>query len=177
MPPFYFYHKENRVTLIFQFIRNWPMQYICFHEVCHVGGSLAQLHNARGRLVEQPCMWNQSHYVMWLICFINIGRIFQFPSVNRISPYFRLNHSEREYHKGKTRSLDYLSHRLQHGKHLDKVFAVFSIFLGLKIVQFISLYLGKFWMRSLFMRSLFRLGDLSGLFPQIKTVLWHLSPY
>ena len=41
----------------------------------------------RAGLVDRPCIQKQAHYVMWLICFINIRRMFQFPPVNRISDF------------------------------------------------------------------------------------------
>lgn len=63
--------------------------------VGHVGGLLAPL-NTRARLVDSPCIVKQAHYIMWLICFINTRRMFQFPPVNRISD-LKLRHCERNF--------------------------------------------------------------------------------
>lgn len=64
------------------------MQPICprsFHVVTWVGGSRQNV--MRKRLVLSLCIVKQSYYIMWLICFINIRRMFQFPQLIA-SPFF-----------------------------------------------------------------------------------------
>ena len=62
---------------------------------CHCPGDMAvRMRKALARpwvglrvchLLYLIVIQKQAHYMMWLICFINIHRMFQFPSVNRIS--------------------------------------------------------------------------------------------
>lgn len=102
--------KKNRKRL-WSFQTEWPMQHICRLEAGHVGGLLAPL-NVRARLVERPWIVKQSHYIMWLICFINIRRMFQFPPVNRISADLKLYHWDRNITKEKYEvSTWFFSHR------------------------------------------------------------------
>lgn len=64
------------------------MQPICprsLHMVTWVGCSPQNV--MRKRLVLSLCIVKQTHYIMWLICFINIRRMFQFPQLIA-SPFF-----------------------------------------------------------------------------------------
>ena len=61
--------------------------------VGHVGGLLAP--QKRLREIGREIMHSKTgHYTVWLICFINIRRMFQFPPVNRIS-VLKLSHCDR----------------------------------------------------------------------------------
>lgn len=58
------------------------MQHICLWSSGHVGELLGPL--TCHMVADSSCIVKLDHNIMWLICFINIPRMFQFPPVNRI---------------------------------------------------------------------------------------------
>lgn len=149
--------------------------------ICRLGagsrGRLLAPFNARARLVKRLCIEKQFHlYIMWLICFINIRRMFQFPPVNRISADLKLNHCEQNLTKdSKTRRFD-LIFSAQTWFTVSVFLYFSSLFRSCNVAFSIAFPLPrKLCKKSLFIGSVLRSSDLSGLFPQIKIILTPLT--
>ena len=145
------------------------MQPICprsFHVVTWVGGSRQNV--MRKRLVLSLCIVKQSYYIMWLICFINIRRMFQFPQLIA-SPFFKywvivgkISEQRRKLILSISRS--FLTSP-ENGEWISQLFSRlierFLLFWNVPCQK--NLHQG-----SLFWIFRFSLNDLSAFFPQIK---------
>ena len=61
------------------------MEHICPRRPSWLRGCVAHATKRAREIGWQAMHTKTGHYMMWLICFINKRRMFQFPLVNRIS--------------------------------------------------------------------------------------------
>ena len=179
MTPFYFFHKGNK-KLIFSNSSD-RCNTSAASETGHVGGLLAPL-NVRARLVESSCIVKQSHYIMRLICFINIRRMFQFPPVNRISADLKLRHWDRNITKKNTKfrlysvATDFIEANLYTVSSL--IFFLSFISLGKRCFLHSVFFAKTSTARSSCLWDPFCFQvTFRVFFRKSKFYFWHLSPY
>lgn len=152
------------------------MQPICprsLHMVTWVGCSRQNV--MRKRLVLSLCIVKQSHYIMWLICFINIRRMFQFPQLI-VSPFFN---TESLWGKFQNRDASLFFRSLALFLLLLKTvseFLNFSVVWSKDFFYFEMLLSEKFAPRVFVLDFSFQFEWPFGFF-STNQIFWHLSHY